>query len=65
MSIDEKIKKVIENELVPCLSDEHWCWENGINHVNPNVPEAREKIYNELLEFVKWEYEQKTAPAPI
>jgi len=35
------------------------CRIHGIDHVNPNVPLAREKLYNELLGFVTEEYEPK------
>ena len=66
MNIEEAIKTLnpeiiaeLDNEIIPCLSDECWCTMNDINHVNPDVRKARKVIYHELLEFVIGEYEQK------
>ncbi len=56
MEINDKIQKLSEEdklkfreELKNCLYYKHWCEIHGINYSDPNIPEAREKLYNELF----------------
>lgn len=57
MSIENKISNLssdnlskLNDELLDRLYDRQWCFENGINYVDPNVSDARQALYSELFE---------------
>jgi len=42
-------KKEFNNILNDILYSRSWCENNGIDYVNPNIIEAKEKLYNKMF----------------
>ena len=58
-SLDKDLDKIemspkeFEKLVIESANDKSWCELNGINYINPNLSELREKLYQELLSYKK------------
>ena len=44
-------EREVENILMDMINDRDWCRENRVNYTNPNIEEARKKLYKQLNEM--------------
>ncbi|MBU2576440.1 MAG: hypothetical protein KKF50_01840 [Nanoarchaeota archaeon] len=49
-SLSEEDKSRFDKRLMDNLYDRYWCKGKGIDYVDPNIKEAKEKTYQEMFE---------------
>ena len=55
-------EREVENILMDMINDRDWCRENRVNYTNPNIEEARKKLYGQLNEMG---YFQRRQPSQV